>query len=251
MKNRERWVPSKFVYKNGRLRSSTIRANVGAGSRLMVDLIAHCYDVHLREYARGRLVDLGCGKVPLLRAYESLVDDIVCADWQNTIHRNDYLDTECDLTAKLPFADSEFDTAILSDVLEHIPEPQHLMGEIARILAPSGRLVMNVPFYYWLHETPYDYYRYTEYALRRLVESAGLKVLLLQPIGGVPEILADIIAKNVLFLPRVGPQLAILLQKMTFAFVGTKLGHRISRRTSESFPFGYFLVGEKPGAEPG
>ena len=57
---------------------------------------------------------------------------------------------------------------------------------------------MNVPFYYWLHERPHDYYRYTEYALRRFAETAGFNFLLIKTLGGVPEIIADILAKNLL-----------------------------------------------------
>ena len=76
----------------------------------------------------------------------------------------------------LPFGDSEFDTIILSDVLEHIPVPEHLWKEMARILSRNGKIIMNVPFYYCLHEAPHDCSRYTEFALRRFVEMSGLRL---------------------------------------------------------------------------
>jgi SAM-dependent methyltransferase len=48
------------------------------------------------------------------------------------------LDFECDLTKPLPFADGEFDTIILSDVLEHVPQPERLWSEIALSAIPGA-----------------------------------------------------------------------------------------------------------------
>jgi SAM-dependent methyltransferase len=45
----------------------------------------------------------------------------------------------------LPFPDASFDAVIVAEVLEHIPEDERAMGEIARILRPGGRLAVTVP----------------------------------------------------------------------------------------------------------
>ncbi|OQY29621.1 MAG: hypothetical protein B6244_03255 [Candidatus Cloacimonetes bacterium 4572_55] len=203
MKNKDTWTPTKYVYKNGKLTASRDPKEVGIGSRLIVDLIAQFYHENLQYHAKGRLLDLGCGNVPLFCAYRDYISDNICVDWAHTLHKNVYLDYECDLTKPLPFQDEEFDTIILSDVLEHIPQPSNLCEEISRILSVDGKLIMNVPFYYWLHEQPHDYYRYTEFALRRFVENSGLKVIQLECIGGAPEIMTDIFAKNILGLPKI------------------------------------------------
>jgi SAM-dependent methyltransferase len=245
MRNRDRWHPSKYVYRNGRLAASRDPKEVGVGSRLLVDLIAECYDANLRQHARGRLLDLGCGKVPLFLAYKDYVTETICVDWENTLHQNEYVDSECDLTGALPFEDGEFDTILLSDVLEHVPEPEHLWREMSRLLSIGGRVIMNVPFYYWLHEQPHDYYRYTEFALRRFVERAGLRLLQLDSIGGAPEIMTDIFAKNVLRAPRIGRSLAVFAQWLTLSVIRTKIGRKISEATRDGFPFAYFLVAEK------
>jgi SAM-dependent methyltransferase len=250
MRNCEKWQPSKYVYKNGKLIASRDPKEVGVGSRLMADLVAGVYSANLQRHAKGKLLDLGCGKVPLFMAYKDYVIENICVDWENTLHKNEHLDFECDLAKTLPFKDGEFDTIILSDVLEHIPQPEHLCAEMSRILAIHGRIIMNVPFYYWLHEHPHDYYRYTEFALRRLVETSGLKLLQLDSIGGAPEIMADIFAKNVLRVPRIGRSLAMFAQWLTAAFIKTKLGRKVSEETKRSFPFGYFLIAEKPAATP-
>jgi hypothetical protein len=117
---------------------------------------------------------------------------------------------------------------------------------MARILATNGKIIMNVPMYYWLHEEPHDYYRYTEYALRRFVETSGLRLIKLEPIGGVPEVMADIFAKNIVNLPVLGRPLAVAAQWLTSCFVKTKLGKKLSRATGTKFPLGYFLIAEKP-----
>lgn len=245
MKNKHNWKPSKYVYKNGKLQASRDPKEVGFGSRLNADLIASYFDNNLDEHAKGRLLDLGCGKVPLYAAYKDLVTENICVDWANSFHETSYLDIEHDLTEKLPFENDEFDTIIFSDVLEHIPVPEKLFLEVSRILRPHGKVIVSVPFYYWLHETPHDYYRYTEYALRRFVEESEMRVVKLEAIGGAPEIMADIFAKYVIDQPKVGGYLAIFSQWLMSKFIKTKLGNKMSAYKKSSFPLGYFLVAEK------
>ena len=247
MQNQDKWKPSKFTYNKGKLTASKDVKEVSIGSRLNVALIADFYHSNLEQHAKGKLLDLGCGKVPLYAAYKAFITDNICVDWANTFHKNEYLDYELDLTKKLPFNDKEFDTIILSDVLEHIPVPELLWQEMTRILTTNGKIIMNVPFYYWLHEQPHDYYRYTEFALRRFADNAGLKLIQLEPVGGAPEIMADIFAKNIVRLPKLGRSFALISQWLALRFVRTKLGKKISAATSKNFPLGYFLVVEKTG----
>lgn len=48
----------------------------------------------------------------------------------------------------LPFADGSFDHAYSVSVVEHIPEPgdEEALRELARVVAPGGRVVLTVPF---------------------------------------------------------------------------------------------------------
>jgi SAM-dependent methyltransferase len=253
MRNRDKWRPTKYVYSKGKLVASRDPREVGVQSRLIADIVARFYGEHIRHHAKGRLLDLGCGTAPLFLVYKDYATEVTCVDWANSLHKNEYLDVECDLTEPLPFDDGTFDTIILSDVLEHIPGPDRLWAEMFRILAAEGRIVMNVPFYYWLHECPHDYYRYTEFALRRFVESAGLKLVLLQSIGGAPEVISDVFAKSIVRLPRIGVALAMVSQWLARRFIETGFGGRVSRSTASQFPLGYFLVAEKqkPGNRGG
>jgi hypothetical protein len=69
MQNQEKWKPSKYVYQKGELIASRDPKEVSIDSMLNVDLIAGFYDRNLRQHAKGRLLDLSCGKVPLYWAY--------------------------------------------------------------------------------------------------------------------------------------------------------------------------------------
>ncbi|MBS0419366.1 MAG: class I SAM-dependent methyltransferase [Proteobacteria bacterium] len=248
MKDAANWQPSKFVRRRGKLTGTRDTREVPIGSRLITDLTARWYEAQIAQHVRGRLLDLGCGKVPLFEAYRPFATETVCVDWGQSLHSNGHLDLECDLTQPLPFADGEFDTIILSDVLEHIAEPQPLWREMARVLSTGGRILLNVPFFYWLHEQPHDYYRYTEYALQRFAAQADLRITHLSAIGGAPEVLADILAKNLVHLPLLGRPLAALTQTMTQFLVRAGPGRRISARTSRQFPLAYALVAEKTSA---
>jgi len=245
LRNSETWKETKYVLRNGRLMSSNDPSEVSVSSRLGANLVATAYLPALKSHARGRLLDLGCGKAPFYGAYKDLVAQVTCVDWGNSLHQTDHLDKVADLTKPLEFADEAFDTIILSDVLEHIPVPLDLCREIARMLAPGGKLIMNVPFYYPLHETPHDYYRYTEFALRRFMQISGMQIIQLQPLGGALEITSDILSKNIMRLPFAGRITAAALQRGSWWFVNSRVGKKLSEKTSGQFPLAYFMVAQR------
>lgn len=45
----------------------------------------------------------------------------------------------------LPFGDATFDTVVVVDLLEHLHDDRAFVRDIARVLAPGGRLIVNVP----------------------------------------------------------------------------------------------------------
>ena len=143
MKNRDFWKPSKFIYVKNKLRGSKNIKYVSISSRLIADIIAGFYDKYLKSHIKGVLLDLGCGKVPLYEAYKSYIDNNICVDWTNSSQHIDFI---ADLNNKLTFNNSSFNTIILSDVLEHIKEPNLLWSEMNRILKINGKVIMNVPF---------------------------------------------------------------------------------------------------------
>jgi SAM-dependent methyltransferase len=45
----------------------------------------------------------------------------------------------------LPFPDDAFDRVIASEILEHIPDDEQAMAELARVLRPGGTMAITVP----------------------------------------------------------------------------------------------------------
>ena len=46
---------------------------------------------------------------------------------------------------RLPFADATFDVVVSSDVIEHLPDVEAHVAEVARVLAPGGRYYLKTP----------------------------------------------------------------------------------------------------------
>jgi SAM-dependent methyltransferase len=247
MKNTQSWQPTKYELRNGKLRASRNPQFASVSSRLMIDVTASFYQAALPKHARGSLADMGCGNVPFYFIYKNYVHEITCIDWPNTLHKNQYLDLECDLNKPLPLPDNRYDTILISEVFEHIAEPDVLWAELARILKPGGKMLVSVPFLYKIHEAPHDYFRYTEFALKNYAAKNKFRVLELESFGGLPLVLADLYARIVVKIPLIGNALASITQSLCLWFVHTRWGSRISANTGRAYPLGYFMVVEKTG----
>ena len=242
MNNIEKWFPTRYVFKNGKLRASSNKTYVNPSSRIILDLIAGCYSRHIQNNVKGKLLDLGCGNVPLYQAYKPYITDNICVDWGSSYTKNIFIDFELDLNEPLPFSENEFDTIILSDVLEHIKKPNLLLKEMHRVLNSGGKALINVPFFYGLHEQPYDYFRYTKHGLTFLSEDTGFKIELIEAIGGSPEIFGDLVSKHISVLPLIGNNLSVMVYHFVKFFLFFRLGKKVSTKTAEFFPLGYMLI---------
>ena len=130
----------------------------------------------LAREASGRVLDLGAAD-GWARAHVPGASDYVSLDYPATAValygvRPDIFGT----ATCLPFRDASFATVLLLDVLEHVPDPESALAEVARVLAPGGRLLLTVPFLYPIHDDPYDFQRYTRNGLKVVLERAGLRV---------------------------------------------------------------------------
>ncbi|MCU1453607.1 MAG: methyltransferase domain protein [Acidimicrobiales bacterium] len=144
--------------------------------------------------------------------YQPLVDQAFSVDWPSSLHAGD-LDVFANLNHGVPIRTGAVDTIVASDLLEHLVEPAAFLAECHRILRPQGHLVGNVPFMYWLHEAPHDYFRYTEHGLRFLLGRAGFAQVAIEPLAGGLDIPVDVISKLLTKIPVVGDWIARGLQR--------------------------------------
>lgn len=112
---------------------------------------------YLVSKARGKTLDFGCGKGDIVRmalksdldAYgveyfgpgsgtnirEVLTERGLLGD---RVHEYDGV--------KLPFEDDTFDTVLSNQVLEHVPDVDHALSEVSRVLKPGGTFVCTFPY---------------------------------------------------------------------------------------------------------
>ncbi|MEJ1934843.1 class I SAM-dependent methyltransferase [Nostoc sp. NIES-2111] len=81
----------------------------------------------------------------------------------------------CDLSS-IPVESERFDAIALNQVLEHLSEPLRVLRELRRVLKPGGRMICTAPLFYEEHEVPFDFYRYTQFAWRKMMEDVDLKI---------------------------------------------------------------------------
>lgn len=132
---------------------------------------------------KGAVYDLGCGERPYESFVTSLGATYTGVDWSNTPH-DMVADIFADLNEVLPLEKEIADTVLAFSVMEHLCEPGLFLSESYRILRPGGKVLLQVPFQWQIHEAPYDFYRYTPYGLKYLMEKAGFSNVKIETCGG-------------------------------------------------------------------
>ncbi len=94
----------------------------------------------------GLVVDVGCGSS---RTIQSMPEAVAADFWLPKLRylgRTNPL--RCRLTIlRLPFKDAAFDTAVCSQVIEHVPYDERIFTELSRVLKAGGRLIIGTPDY--------------------------------------------------------------------------------------------------------
>ncbi len=93
------------------------------------------------------------------------------------------LDVACDICA-LPFKDASVNNIMCIEVIEHSFKPEELLKEISRILKENGRFLLTSPLCWGEHMQPYDYFRFTQFSLSKMLEAAGFRIKKIGPRGG-------------------------------------------------------------------
>ncbi len=136
---------------------------------------------------RGKFLDIGCGKMPYKKF---ILSDSAVGEYQG-IDIESALEYDKDVVpdyywdgSEMPLEASSYDSAMATEVMEHVPEPDRFLKEVYRILKDDGTFFLTVPFLWNLHEIPHDEWRYTPFALERLLKGAGFKNIRIEATGG-------------------------------------------------------------------
>lgn len=135
----------------------------------------------VEQFTEGsKILDMG-GKKKNKRGYFDIEKYSLNVEYANLDIKTepDYL---CDLT-KVPVEDNSFYGVILSEVLEHIPEPELVLREAKRVLKPGGIALICVPFMYHRHADPFDFWRFSDTCLNAMLTKTGFSDIKIEKQG--------------------------------------------------------------------
>lgn len=130
----------------------------------------------------GKVLDLGGSKKS---GYHELLGN--CNEITTVNIDPDYVcDLVFDIEKRFPIQDEEFDHVLCINVLEHIYNYNNVISESFRVLKNEGSLVLITPFMHHLHysDTCGDYFRYTKFALERIIHDNGFGEIEIRELGG-------------------------------------------------------------------
>jgi SAM-dependent methyltransferase len=149
-----------------------------------------------KKYFFGKLLDIGCGVMPYkdLILESNNISEYVGVDIENPAYQK-HVKPDIYWDGKdLPIDNNVYNSAMLIEVLEHVPKPDEVLKEVSRVLKNEGVLLITVPFLWPLHDVPHDEYRYTPFALKRLLDDANFEVLEMEVLGGWHASMATMLA---------------------------------------------------------
>ncbi len=137
----------------------------------------------------GNLIDIGCGNKPYKNLFEHCKSYVGLEIESENKNSSDFTYDG----KNFPFEDETFDSAICSEVLEHVFEPNQFLQEINRVLKKKGLIILTLPFFWDEHEQPYDYARYTSFGLKYILEKENFEILEQVKIGNDLSIITQLL----------------------------------------------------------
>jgi SAM-dependent methyltransferase len=162
-------------------RLSTIKVSRNASGYIVMHYLISDLQNSISLYAKGKLLDIGCGNKPYKGLFEGKIEGYTgCDVVQSSLNQVDVI---CEATM-LAFEKEQFDTVFSTQVIEHVSDSQKMLGEAFRVLRKGGNIILSAPFCWELHEEPHDFFRFTKYGLTALFEQAGFEVKSIKENGG-------------------------------------------------------------------
>lgn len=150
----------------------------------------------LPAQAGYKVLDLGCGGQPFRYLFEKKFHTYVSADAQNPLGIVDHV---IEIDKELPEAmlqSGPFDFILCTEVMEHIADWEMAFKNFSRMLNPGGRILITCPFFYILHEQPYDFWRATPYVLKHYAQRHNLKEIRMEMLGDTWDVLGTVLGAS-------------------------------------------------------
>lgn len=195
-----------------------------------------------KHFISGKLLDFGCGSKPYKSMFNN-VDEYIGLDFYNEghSHENEDIDIFYD-GKKIPFDDNTFDSVLSTEVFEHIFNIDELLQELNRVLKPDGKILITCPFVYPEHEKPFDYARYTLFALKYLFEKHGFEIIVTDKKGNLIEtICQQLIIYSFNFIKVFGPLSKLSLFKKGYTLICALFFNLFAKSFGKIFPSTYHL----------
>jgi SAM-dependent methyltransferase len=147
-----------------------------------------------------------------------------------------------DFEQPFPLTTSSYDSVLCINVLEHIYNYRNLLNESYRVVKPGGTLYLSVPFFFNIHGSTDDYFRYTKSALERLLGDSGFSNIKIVELGDGPC--------SVMF-QTFGGSIPTMALKLFFKHISMRIDSffcKISARYAsikKKVPLGYFVSAQK------
>ena len=133
------------------------------------------------------LADIGSGSSPYYDIFYDRVEKYCAIDFQDSLPRkeNRNIVQKEGTIEKLPLSNESIDVALCNQVLEHVINPSLAVAEVARVLKKGSLFVGSVPHASSVHLGEFDYYRFTTYGIKQILESNGFRIEKMETSGGV------------------------------------------------------------------
>ena len=103
------------------------------------------------QAAPRSVLDVGCGEGVLTHQWAQRVERVVGIDLEDPAIQAEWAKRQAPNLSyrvmkaeSLPFEEGDFDLAAAIEVLEHVPDPEHTVAQMARV-ARGGHLLVSVP----------------------------------------------------------------------------------------------------------
>lgn len=134
----------------------------------------------ISKYAKNNVLDIGCGNKPYEIYFDKNIKYIGCDIVQSNQNKVDVLS----LATDIPLESDSFDTVFSTQTIEHVFEHEKMLNEVFRLLKINGYLILSGPMYWPHHEVPFDFFRFTSFGFRAILEKVGFNVIEIIPNGG-------------------------------------------------------------------